>query len=149
MLTREIMMKRENEALWSQNEADMSHQRTLTSVILMITYGENMMKLTWKLIELMCLQVKLWWNMKMRLCSLKMRLICLIFELDLAYVKMHLRWKFDEANSKIERVIEFTWKIIINYENEAMWSQNEADLSHLQTWPQTFWCATMIKIWFS
>ena len=125
MFTREIMMKCENEALWSQNEAAMSHQRTLTSVILMITYGENMMKLTWKLIELMCLQVKLWWNMKMRLCDLKMRLICFIVELELGYPKMHLRWKFDEANSKTDRVIVFTREVMMKYENEALWSQNK------------------------
>ena len=136
MFTREIMMKCENEALWSQNEADMSHQRTLTSVILMITYGENMMKLTWKLIELMCLQVKLWWNMKMRLCNLKMRLICLTFELDLSHLDVHLWWKFDEASLKIYRVIAFTSEIMMKYENEALRSQNEADMSHLWTWPR-------------
>ena len=86
----------------------------LTSVILMFTYGENLMKLAWKLIELSCLQVKLWWNMKMRLRDLKMRLICLIVELDLDYTKMHLRWKFDEANSKIDRVIVFTREVMMN-----------------------------------
>ena len=103
-----------------------------------------------KLKELWGLQLKLWWNMKMRLCDLKMRLVYLIFEIDLKCCDIHLkRWKFDETNSKMDRVNVFTMKIMINYENEAMWSENEADLSHLQTWPQTSWHATMIKIWCS
>ena len=86
----------------------------LTSVILKCTYGENLMKLTQKLTELSSLQGKLIWNMKMRLCDLKMRLICLIVELDLGNPKMHLRWKFDEANSKIGRVIVSTREAMMN-----------------------------------
>ena len=83
----------------------------LTSDILMCNYDKNLMQLTKKFKGLSCLQGKLWWNMKMRLCDLKMRLVYIIFEVNLKCRGMHLRWKFDETNSKIDRGNVFKWKL--------------------------------------